>query len=256
MPKHVHRGISFHYEDTGSGAPPLLLIHGLFPGASFFAPTIERYRARHRIVLVDLPGFGASAAPPPGTDLPAIAGLLAGLIPELGLHRPVAIGHSMGGVLAAELAGRPGLLAGAVILDAPLCPLEAARGAFAGFGAALATAGWLEAVRGFAGSVLAPSDPQALRARVHEEAAALRPEVLGSIWESFLRLDTEALVRRLAVPALHVHAVMPVDLTRLRQLSERLALGATIGSGHFPHLVVPQQVHAMIDSFLPSAAAP
>jgi pimeloyl-ACP methyl ester carboxylesterase len=53
---------------------------------------------------------------------------LAWLIEHLGLGRPVAIGHSMGGVVALELAARhPARVAAVVAIDASLLPTEAAR---------------------------------------------------------------------------------------------------------------------------------
>ncbi|MBV9175188.1 MAG: alpha/beta hydrolase, partial [Chloroflexi bacterium] len=40
------------------------------------------------------------------------------------------------------------------------------------------------------------------------------------------------------------------DLVRARQLCPQLAIGRTIGSGHFSPLEVPQQVNPMLERFV------
>jgi pimeloyl-ACP methyl ester carboxylesterase len=77
-------------------------------------------------VAVDLPGHGQSGRSPRPYGLADFAADLAYLCYELGVYRPVAIGHGAGGMIAIELAARsPRLLGAVVTLDAPL--LSAAR---------------------------------------------------------------------------------------------------------------------------------
>jgi pimeloyl-ACP methyl ester carboxylesterase len=39
-------------------------------------------------------------------------------------------------------------------------------------------------------------------------------------------------------------------MARTRELLPALELGRTVGAGHFAHLLVPEQVNAMIEQFL------
>ena len=72
-----------------------------------------------RLAAVDGPGFGASPALPPDRyDAGTLSALLWGVVDELGLDRPVLMGHSWGGVVAVHAAAdRPSEVAGVVLLD-------------------------------------------------------------------------------------------------------------------------------------------
>ncbi len=56
-------------------------------------------------------------------------------------------------------------------------------------------------------------------------------------------------------PLLYVHARVPADLTRLKEVCPDVLLGAVVGSGHWMMLAVPDQVNAMLDRFLQIVAA-
>jgi pimeloyl-ACP methyl ester carboxylesterase len=72
-----------------------------------------------RLVAPDGPGFGGSPAlPPEQYAVPRLAGLVWGLAATMGLHRPVLMGHSWGGVvMLAAAAERPLDVAALVLLD-------------------------------------------------------------------------------------------------------------------------------------------
>ncbi len=71
-------------------------------------------------VSVDLPGFGASPPPAGIVGASGYAELVAPLVEELG-GRPVLVGHSFGGRVAAVLAAeRPELVSGLVLVGVPL----------------------------------------------------------------------------------------------------------------------------------------
>lgn len=72
-----------------------------------------------RLVAVDAPGFGESPPLPADRyDVPALSALAWGVIDQLGLDRPVLMGHSWGGlVLVHAGAARGGDVAALVLLD-------------------------------------------------------------------------------------------------------------------------------------------
>ncbi len=56
-------GINIHYVCGGSG-PPLVLVHGLGSSAAVeFYYNLEPLAAHHRVLAIDLPGFGKSDKP-------------------------------------------------------------------------------------------------------------------------------------------------------------------------------------------------
>ena len=91
------------YVDYGSG-PALVLLHGM--GASWQwwlenIPTLSRY---HRVIAVDLPGFGNSEPLPPPAEMSAHAHTIGELLGQLGVRSATVAGHSMGGLVALEMA--------------------------------------------------------------------------------------------------------------------------------------------------------
>lgn len=106
-----------------SNAIPLVFWHALGSATSgeYLAEIAPLLVAQHglRVVAPDAPGFGRSpAVDRRGYDPERCADLLAALIRELGLSRPILAGHSWGGVVTSLLAARPGTaIRGLVLLD-------------------------------------------------------------------------------------------------------------------------------------------
>ncbi|NIP93298.1 MAG: alpha/beta hydrolase, partial [Akkermansiaceae bacterium] len=74
---------------------------------SYFAPQAEYVvKEGHRAVSVDLRGHGDSDKPEGAYPIEQFADDTAFVIEQLGLDRPIAVGHSMGGVTVLSLAAR------------------------------------------------------------------------------------------------------------------------------------------------------
>lgn len=118
-------GARLHYVDRGQG-PAIVMIHGLAGQLRNFSyAMLDRLASHYRVILVDRPGSGYSTADPGTTPgLIAQARMMAALIGELGLGRPLVVGHSMGGAVALALAlDYPELLRG-IALIAPLTQMQ------------------------------------------------------------------------------------------------------------------------------------
>ncbi|MBI5106567.1 MAG: alpha/beta fold hydrolase, partial [Solirubrobacterales bacterium] len=135
-------GLRFRRVDTAVGdlstmeagtGDPVLLLHGLGGTKASFLPTVGALAAHHRVIAVDLPGFGDSAKPVAAAyDAPFFAGAVVALLDALGLERAALVGNSMGGRVAIEVglahperAGRLVLLAPSLawLRDRPWAPL-------------------------------------------------------------------------------------------------------------------------------------
>jgi pimeloyl-ACP methyl ester carboxylesterase len=100
-------GDRIHYVEMGplepENAPAVVLIHGLSGCWQNWLENIPHLARRHRVVALDLPGFGSSPMP---TDwdisIPSYGELLAEFCDELDLGPAIVVGHSMGGFVAAE----------------------------------------------------------------------------------------------------------------------------------------------------------
>ena len=95
------------HEREGSG-PPLVLLAGIGMNATAWAPVRPLLAAERELTLIDLPGFGSSAALPGDTDstIDALTDAVERCLPKLGIERPHVAGNSLGGAVGLELARR------------------------------------------------------------------------------------------------------------------------------------------------------
>ena len=94
-------GDRVHYTDRGTG-PAIVFVHGLCGNLSNFAYLdMDRLARSHRVIVIDRPGAGRSerAADSPA-NIYAQAHTVAQCIEQLGLDKPVLVGHSLGGAIS------------------------------------------------------------------------------------------------------------------------------------------------------------
>lgn len=91
------------YVDHGDG-PPVLLVHGMAGSWETWLANIVGLAEQHRVIAVDLPGFGDSEPLVEDDDFEGYVRALQGLLDELGVPSVAVIGHSLGGLVALSLA--------------------------------------------------------------------------------------------------------------------------------------------------------
>ncbi len=88
---------------AGEGAP-VICLHGLGATKASFLPTVAALADRHRVIAMDLPGFGDSDKPLGGAyDAPYFARAVEALLDALEIERAHLVGNSMGGRVAIEM---------------------------------------------------------------------------------------------------------------------------------------------------------
>ena len=90
--------------DSGGNGPPLLFLHGLGGMWQNWLLNLPAFMGTHRVVAIDLPGFGQSEMPAGKISIPGFAHTVDVVCRELGIEEPVVVGHSMGGFVGAEMA--------------------------------------------------------------------------------------------------------------------------------------------------------
>ncbi|MFT8246280.1 alpha/beta fold hydrolase [Roseomonas sp. BN140053] len=111
-------GVRLHYIEKGSGSP-IVLLHGNAVTAEDFAISglLDRLAQRHRVIAFDRPGFGYSQRPR-GTvwTAQAQAALFHAALGQMGIRKPVLVGHSWGTLVALSMALDNRLNTAAVVL--------------------------------------------------------------------------------------------------------------------------------------------
>jgi pimeloyl-ACP methyl ester carboxylesterase len=113
-----------HYADYGGEGPPLVLVHGLGGSHLNWIHVAHRLAERHRVVAIDLAGFGLT--PPAGRKATVQANqrLLDDFVAAISPNEPVGlIGNSMGGLVSILQAAANPASAHALVLVNPALPL-------------------------------------------------------------------------------------------------------------------------------------
>jgi pimeloyl-ACP methyl ester carboxylesterase len=90
--------------ERSQGAQALVFVHGLSGCWANWLEQLPVLAQAHRVIAIDLPGFGHSPMPAGRISISGYARLLERLLGELGIDAAAVVGNSMGGFVAAELA--------------------------------------------------------------------------------------------------------------------------------------------------------
>lgn len=91
------------YRIVGNGPEAILYLHGIGGDRTSFDAQIGAFGPRFTHIAWDMPGYGDSAALPDMT-FPSLSDAAARLLDECGVRCAHVVGHSMGGMIAQELA--------------------------------------------------------------------------------------------------------------------------------------------------------
>lgn len=255
VPVASRNGVGLAYDLVEGDGRPVVLIHGWCCDRSYFKPQFEHLAAAgHAVLALDLRGHGESDAPVGDYSMATLAADVAWLIAEVELERPLVIGHSMGGVVAFELARRnPDLPAAIVMIDSPVARPAASRAGMPAFLDKLEGPGYREAIATYVEEALfLPTDDRDRCTSIVERMVATERHVIVAAFAGMRDFDPDPARGTTTVPSLYIAADdRPLsDLPHLFELAPEMLFGQTVGSGHFCQLEVPDQVNAMLDRFL------
>jgi pimeloyl-ACP methyl ester carboxylesterase len=259
---YLHRNnVALYFEKADGDAPPVVLLHGWCCDHTYFAPQAKHFtRLGRGVVALDLRGHGRSDKPHQAYAMQVFADDVAWSCTQLGLSKPILIGHSMGGIVAFDLAARyPDLPGAIVMLDAAIVLPASARAGIPRFLEGLRGPDYATVLRNYVSAALfLPTDDPVRKAQIPDGMGTTQQHVMVSAYQGLADYNANEAQGRLVAPCLYIAANEPSprsDMNRVRELIPQMLYGQTVGSGHFCQLEVPEQVNAMIDRYLAVALA-
>jgi pimeloyl-ACP methyl ester carboxylesterase len=90
--------------ERSDACQPLVFVHGLSGSWPNWLEQLPVLAQSHRVITLDLPGFGHSPMPREPISISGYARILDRLLDQLGIDAAAIVGNSMGGFIGAELA--------------------------------------------------------------------------------------------------------------------------------------------------------
>jgi 3-oxoadipate enol-lactonase len=251
----------FSYEAAGDRAlPPLVFLHGIGGAARGWRGQLIAFSNRYRAIAWDMPGYGGSVALR-DVSIATLADALHDFLQQVGVARPILVGHSIGGMIVQQWLTKNKGTAAAVVLaqtspafgkpdgdwqkefiDARFGPLD----------------------RGETMASLAPAlvedlvgdDPDVGGMELARNCMAAVPEATyRAAMLALLGFDQRAALRNISVPTLVLsgtrdgNAPAPM-MAKMASFIPSASYVELEGVGHLANLEQPASFNAALDSFL------
>jgi 3-oxoadipate enol-lactonase len=247
----------------GSGqGPALFLFHSLLSDRASFDAITPKLSQSFRLIVPELPGFGASRAVSGG--LAAVADRMAEAVKDAaGGAEAIVLGNGYGGFVALQMAIRhPDIASRLILADCGAAFSDAGREAFRNMAAASKAKGLAAitdvAMRRLFAPEFQADHPDLMRDR-REAFLKTDPEVLQTACADLAELDLRPELSRVKVPVLvlvgeHDEATPPPMSRELAAQLPNARLKVIAGCAHVPQLQSPELFLDAIGDFLPLAS--
>ena len=226
------------FEAAGEG-DPVVFVHGLSGSARWWSRNVRAIAERHRVYLVDLPGFGSMRHFRQRFELGEAASWLSEWMGAVGVEQAHLVGHSMGGYICLRLAASRPEAVSRLVLVAP-AGVPTGRSMFGYLGPLLAAARY--------------ATPSFLPVLVRD-ALRMGPTTLWRAARELLAEDVREDLQRIEAPTLLVWGqrdtlVPPAVGDLLREEIPNSRLLVFEGASHVPMFDRPEEFDAVLLAFL------
>jgi len=246
-------GTRVHYLNYGKGDEALVLIHGWTQNADAWRDNIADLGKRNRVIVVELPGHGASDKPQTTYSMEYFARAVDAVMRDAKIKRAVLVGHSMGTPVARQFYRKfPGKTLAIVIVDGSLRPfgdkamMDQMMAGFRG-------PQYRDAVNQMMGFIGGPNLAAETRQRINTASMNTPQYVLVSAFEGMLDNSIWA-EDKINVPVLAIMAktaLLPPNAEEsYRAIAPNLEFQVFDGVGHFLMMEKPREFDAAVIAWL------
>lgn len=248
------------FDEEGEGAA-VVLVHGHPFDRSMWNPQVAPLRERFRVIAPDLRGYGESPATPGTVTIRELAADVESLLDGLEVGKYAAVGLSMGGLVAMELAlARPASMWALGLVATTAQPLtETERRERLTLADALEAHGMDRAADAMGSRLLGPSAPADLAATVDRMMRRNNPKgAAAALRGRAQRPDYRPLLKQLDIPTFicvgTADTSSTADVTRELRDCFATPLELTLPEvGHLPNLESPDVFNRELLTFLEAA---
>jgi len=242
--------IPIRYHAAGKGDPALVFVHCGGCERGFWDGQMAYFAAKHRVVALDLAGYGQSGVGRKNWTMPAFGQDVVSVVEALDLKRVVLIGHSLGGPAVLEAARRmPGRVAGLVLVDT-LVDFEQKRPAAEEMAKVLSElqAHYRATTTAYVSKLLfSASTPEPVKARVLEAVLSVPQEIGVAAVRSSVAYDPLPALREIRAPIRAINAdLFPTNVEGNRRHVPGYQVAIMKGVGHYPMLEQPEAFNALL----------
>jgi len=248
------RQLGIHYSSTGSG-PAALLLHAFPLDGRMWRAQTSALAVDHRVVVPDMPGFGAAQLPDGTPSIDDLANAVVAYCKALAIERPLVAGCSMGGYIALAIARfHPTFAGGFALVDTRATP-DSQEGKLARYEmverARHEGAGFLQQTVPPVSAKTASEKPEAVEFIKSMMADATAAGIGMAQRAMASRKDSRSVLGTIRVPVTVIHGTDDPVVA----LSEGQAMAAAIkgstfapiaGAGHLSPVEAPDEVTAAI----------
>ena len=232
------------YHDSGNLPSPLIFLHGTGCDASDWMSVTDALPRNQRCIALDFRGHGQSPVPTQPFTLTDLAEDVLHLVDNLRLQKLVIVGHSLGGMVAMEVAQRSSGVIGLVLLEG-WTSLSAAGSSF-------------DAGR-FYGS-LSETAIAEIQQKSKTTRSRFQPEIWNHFWESVTKFDAYTYLQQAGIPIWEVFGGMGRNALTKKKL--RIPPNPNIQwvwiphAGHYLPHECPDEVSKVVDKVVGTLRVP
>ncbi|MEY8828496.1 alpha/beta fold hydrolase [Sedimentitalea sp. XS_ASV28] len=247
---------SLPHRRAGQGFP-LVLVHGYLGGSAQWEAEIAHFCDRFDVIAPDLPGFG-DASDQAGCDrIGDMADRTIGLLDELGVDAFILMGHSMGGMIAQEMAAKSGPRVSRLVLYGT-GPLGLMPDRFEPIGVSrerLTSDGVAKTIERIGATWFRKGDASAGFRLIVEIGAKANQQAALAALDAMAGWDGRSALKALEMPTLVVwgHEDRSYRWPQVETLWKNLpnaTLSVIPGASHAAHLEKPRLFQAILEDFL------